>query len=51
MRTYWLNSSLIRSGLAASVLLLAGSAFAQPVVPLTAAPKQAVLPDGELVRC
>jgi hypothetical protein len=49
MRTYWLNSSLIRSGLAASVLLLAGSAFAQPVVPLTAAPKQAALPDGESV--
>ena len=50
MRTYWLNSSLIRTGLAASVLLLAGSAFAQvPVVNLTAAPRQAVLPDGESV--
>src|ERR1700693_6025461 len=49
MRTYWLNTRLIRPGLAASVLLLAGSAFAQPVVPLTAAPKQAVLPDGESV--
>src|ERR1700682_1314323 len=51
MRTYSSKSSLIRSGFAASVLLLASSAsFAQvPAVNLTAAPTQAVLPDGESV--
>jgi len=49
MRTHFSKSSLIRSGLAASILLLAsGTSFAQSVS-LTAAPSQAVLPDGQSV--
>ena len=48
MRTHSSKSSLLRSGLAASVLLLANAAFAQ-VVNLTAAPTQAVLPDGQSI--
>src|SRR5467141_65688 len=49
MRTYSSKSSHIRSGLAASVLLLASASYAQPVVNLKAAPTQALLPDGESV--
>jgi hypothetical protein len=51
MRTYSSKTSLIRSGLAASVLLLASSASVAQVavVDLKAAPTQAMLPDGESV--
>src|SRR2546430_261495 len=50
MRAIHSKASLIRSGLAAAVLLVAaGPAFAQTTVGLTAAPTQAVLPDGQSV--
>ena len=51
MRTHSSKLSLVRSGLAASVLLLAsGLSFAAPpTVSLTAAGTQAVLPDGQSV--
>jgi hypothetical protein len=49
MRSNMLKAALIKSGLAASVLLLAGgSAFAQ-TVNLTAAPTTTTLPDGQVV--
>ena len=50
MRANYSKPSLIRSGLAAAVLLVAASAsYAQQVINLTAAPTQAVLPDGQSV--
>ena len=51
MRAIHSKASLIRSGLAATVLLVAaGAAFAQQTtLGLTAAPTQAVLPDGQSV--
>src|SRR6266404_4956867 len=50
MRAIHFKASLIRSGLAAAVLLGAATAsYAQTTVGLTAAPTQAVLPDGQSV--
>ena len=50
MRSNSFKSTLIRSGLAASVLLLAsGVALAQSTVNLTAAPTTTTLPDGQTV--
>jgi Bacterial Ig domain len=50
MRSNPFKAALIKSGLAASVLLLAGgSTFAQSVVNLTAGPSTATLPDGAAV--
>ena len=50
MRFDILNSRLIHSGLAASVLLLAsGAAFAQQPINLSAGPAMATLPDGSAV--
>ena len=50
MRAIHFKASLIRSGLAAAVLLVAATAsYAQTTVGLTAAPTQAVLPDGQSV--
>jgi len=50
MRAIHSKASLIRSGLAATVLLVAATAsYAQTTVGLTAAPTQAVLPDGQSV--
>jgi hypothetical protein len=50
MRFNQFKSGLMKSGLAASVLLLAGgAAFAQQQVNLTAAPSNALLPDGNTV--
>ncbi len=50
MRTSAFKSLLIRTGLAASVLLLAsGAAFAQQQINLSAGPATATLPDGSLV--
>jgi hypothetical protein len=50
MRFNQFKSGLIKSGLAASVLLLAGgAAVAQQQVNLTAAPSNALLPDGNTV--
>jgi hypothetical protein len=50
MRSNKLKSILIKSGLAAFVLLSAsGAAWAQQQVNLTAAPSTAVMPDGSLV--
>src|SRR6516164_1840006 len=47
MRSYKVNSALIRSGLTASVLLLgSAAAFGQVTVNLTAAPATATMPDG-----
>jgi hypothetical protein len=46
-----LKASLIKSGLAASLLLVAsGPALAQSEVTLTAAPTATTLPDGQTVR-
>jgi len=50
MRSNTFKSILIKSGLAASVLLLAGgAAFGQQQINLTAAPATANLPDGSTV--
>ena len=50
MRSTMLKASLIKSGLAASLLLVAnGVALAQSTVTLTAAPTTAILPDGQAV--
>jgi hypothetical protein len=50
MRAINSKASLVRSGLAAAVLLVAaGTTYAQTTVGLTAAPAQAVLPDGQSV--
>src|SRR6267378_3463850 len=50
MRAIHFKASLIRAGLAAAVLLVAATAsYAQTTVGLTAAPTQAVLPDGQSV--
>jgi hypothetical protein len=50
MRSFNFKSALIKSGLAASVLLLgSGAAWAQQQVNLTAGPAAAVLPDGTAV--
>src|SRR5258708_22586229 len=47
MRSFNFKSALIRSGLAASVLLLAsGASFGQQQVNLSAGPTAALLPDG-----
>src|SRR6516225_9463458 len=50
MRSFKVNSALIRSGLTASVLLLgSAAAFGQVTVNLTAAPGTATMPDGSAV--
>jgi hypothetical protein len=50
MRFNTLKSQLIKSGLAATVLLLgSGAAFAQQQINLTAAPATATMPDGSAV--
>jgi hypothetical protein len=49
MRSNKFNSNLIKSGLAASMLLMAGAALAQQQVNLTAAAATATLPDGTAV--
>ncbi len=50
MRAIKFNASLIRSGLAAAVLLVAATtSYAQSSVSLTAAPTSAALPDGQTV--
>src|SRR5882757_8087076 len=50
MRSFNFKSALIRSGLAASVLLLAsGASFGQQQVNLNAGPGAAILPDGSVV--
>src|SRR5258708_31169463 len=50
MRSFNFKSALIRSGLAASVLLLAsGASFGQQQVNLSAGPGAALLPDGSVV--
>ena len=50
MRSILRKASLIQSGLAASVLLLAsGASLADSVVTLTAAPTSTTLPDGQMV--
>jgi hypothetical protein len=49
MRSFKFESALIKSGLAVSALLLAGAAFAQSTVNLTAAPQNATMPDGTIV--
>jgi hypothetical protein len=49
MRATKFNASLIRSGLAAAVLLVAATASYAQSVDLTAAPTQAALPDGQTV--
>src|ERR1700751_728355 len=50
MRFNTFKSHLIQSGLATSLLLLAsGAAFAQQQINLTAAPANAILPDGSSV--
>src|SRR3989442_678413 len=50
MRSTMLKTSLIKSGLAASLLLVAnGVALAQSTVTLTAAPTTTTLPDGQTV--
>src|SRR6266852_3026230 len=41
--------SLVKSGLAASALLLAGAAFGQQQINLSAGPLNAALPDGSVV--
>jgi hypothetical protein len=50
MRSNMFKAALIKSGLAASVLLLAaGTASAQSTVNLTAAPQTVTMPDGTIV--
>ena len=50
MRFNTFKCVLIKSGLAASVLLLAsGAAFGQQQINLTAGPATAILPDGSAV--
>src|ERR1700704_6763931 len=50
MRAIKSKASLMKSALAAAVLLVAASAsYAQTVVGLTASPTQALLPDGQAV--
>jgi len=49
MKTNAFTPSLIKSGLAATVLLLASGASLADTINLTAAPTQAVLPDGQAV--
>ena len=49
MRSKFFKVALIKSGLAASALLLAGTASAQSTVSLTAAPQNGVMPDGTVV--
>src|SRR6267154_2088858 len=51
MRFFNFKSALIKSGLAASVLLLAsGASFGQQQVNLTAGPTTTTLPDGSVVQ-
>src|SRR5262245_4286396 len=50
MRANTSKAILAKTGFVASILLLAsGASFAQNVINLTAAPAQAVLPDGQSV--
>ncbi|ADI28857.1 choice-of-anchor D domain-containing protein [Methylotenera versatilis] len=49
MRAYNCKTSLIKSGLAAFILLLASSAALAATINLTAAPTQTKLPDGQTV--
>jgi len=50
MRSNKIKTSLLRAGLAASVLLLsAGGSWAQSSVNLTAMPQGAIMPDGTVV--
>ena len=49
MRAIKFNASLIRSGLAAAVLLVAATATYAQSVDLTAGPRNAALPDGQTV--
>ena len=50
MQAKTLKNTLIRAGLAASVLLLgSGASYAQQVINLSAGPATATMPDGSAV--